>query len=509
MASASIEACESTNPAKSDSEAVEVTPASQCMTCVDLENETKAPVGDIVDAKIKVVEAKSDDDQNQKPVASLYCPRNGRSHATLVDFGITKCPVCDQGLVARRLHPYKSIESDESSTSSDDEGSDAASEHQEKDNGSPAITYSLEYRDAGDYHISTVPWAGPFDLSAARKDLKEKERIIIDVVTVLETSIPGDSHRYPSEKAEILKKGILKNPDIQLKVSSTKLAIRSKALLRVFATVVTYYPEENFQCDSLDLNEPYPLIGHFLGELEAYRATYHNSGLGPIQEGVKNRNTTAQPACDKEAFDHLGLLFEFLKSSHYTTHITDEQERHTRNLCTFRMLWLLFKPGKTVYMESGGQLYAYVIRSMEVDKGILSATSRLQSPQYVVELWNLDFDGRFVGRTCTLVTIAHFDGERQVTSLKIFPCEFIDRQDNRETRRNLEDLGAKWYSYLRGRQLFYSGELIGPPKRQVNTRYAQILRNFLIATDSFKVACMLILPHIMLIIVMQRQLYAR
>jgi hypothetical protein len=173
------------------------------------------------------------------------------------------------------------------------------------------------------------------------------------------------------------------------------------------------------------------------------------------------------------------------------------------------MLWLLFKPGKTVYMESGGQLYAYVIRSMEVDKGILSATSRLQSPQYVVELWNLDFDGRFVGRTCTLVTIAHFDGERQVTSLKIFPCEFIDRQDNGETRRNLEDLGAKWYSYLRGRQLFYSGELIGPPKRQVNTRYAQLLRNFLIATDSFKVACMLILPHIMLIIVMQRQLYAK
>jgi hypothetical protein len=409
-------------------------------------------------------------------------------------------------LISRRHQPY---ESDESSTSSDDEGSVAASEDQENDNTSPAITYSLEYRDAGDYHIGTVPWAGPFDLSAARKDLKEKERVICDVVTVLDTSIPEFSHRHPSEKAEILEKGILDNSNIQLKVSSTKLAIRSKALLRVFATVVTYYPEENFQRDLLDLNEPYPLIGHYLGELEAYRATYHNSDLGPIQEGVKNRNTVAQPACDKEAFDHLGLLFEFLKSSHYTTHITDEQERHTRNLCTFRMLWLLFKPGETVYMESGGQLYAYVIRSMEVDKRILSATSRLQSPPYVIELWNLDFDGRFVGRASTFVTIAHFDGERQVTSLKIFPCEFIDRQDDGKTRRNLEALGAKWYSYLRGRQLFYSGELIGPSKRQVNIRYSQLLHIVLMPKNSSKVACMLILPHIMPRIAMQRQIYAR
>jgi hypothetical protein len=64
MASASIEVYESTNPAKSDSEAVEVTPASQCLTCVDLENETKEPAGDIVDVEIKVVEAKSEDGRN-------------------------------------------------------------------------------------------------------------------------------------------------------------------------------------------------------------------------------------------------------------------------------------------------------------------------------------------------------------------------------------------------------------------------------------------------------------
>jgi hypothetical protein len=212
---------------------------------------------------------------------------------------------------------------------------------------------------------------------------------------------------------------------------------------------------------------------------------------------VKNDNA-AQPVCDKETFDHLVLLFEFLKTSNYTTHISEEQERHTRNLCTFRMLWLLFKPGQTVYMESAGQLYAYVIKSMEVDKRINSATPRRISQPYVIELWNLDFDGDYVARSAHTVTIANFDGERQVTSLKIFPCEFIDRQDGGKTRKNLEDLGAKWYDYLRGHQLFYSGELMGPSKRQVNTRYMQLVRMFLTPMGSFTAACTLILPHIIL-----------
>jgi hypothetical protein len=113
-----------------------------------------------------------------------------------------------------------------------------------------------------------------------------------------------------------------------------------------------------------------------------------------------------------------------------------------------------------------------------------------------------------VGRASSTVTIAHFDGDRQVTALKIFPCEFIDRQDDGKTRKNLEDLGAKWYGYLRGRQLFYSGELIGPPKRQVNTRYTQLLHMFLTATGSFKVACTLVLPHIMPSIPAKRQIFA-
>jgi hypothetical protein len=74
-------------------------------------------MGDIVDEEVIVIEAKLEDDR--QPGASLYCPRNGRSHGILLDFGINECPKCDQGLMARRFHSYESSESEGSSTSSD------------------------------------------------------------------------------------------------------------------------------------------------------------------------------------------------------------------------------------------------------------------------------------------------------------------------------------------------------------------------------------------------------
>jgi hypothetical protein len=213
----------------------------------------------------------------------------------------------------------------------------------------------------------------------------------------------------------------------------------------VIASVVTYYPRENFKRDFLDLNEPYPLIGHYLGELEAYRATYHNSDIEPIKAEVKKANT-AKSACDKEAFDHLDLLFEFLKTSHYMTHITEEQEGHTRNLCTFRMLWLLFKPGKTVYMESGGQLYAYVISSMGVDKRILSTTSRWLTRPYVVELW-----GKSITRPGISPLIRQYSmkAEEETPNSTLVQALSSTIRNQDEDERQAKNRAYEWRTWLR------------------------------------------------------------
>lgn len=76
-------------------------------------------------------------------------------------------------------------------------------------------------------------------------------------------------------------------------------------------------------------------------------------------------------------------------------------------------------------------------------------------------------------RSSRTVTIGHFDGAREITSLKIFPCHFIDKKDGGQTRRNLENLERNSYKSLQGKQVFYSGEFIGSKRRQVKNTPAR------------------------------------
>lgn len=419
--------------------------------------------------------------------ASLYCRRNGRSHAALLEFGITTCPICDQDLTANKNLDLES----ESSTSSDSD----AEEEVVKDENEQMVTYSLEYRDSGDNYIATVPWPRLFDLSAARKGIDLKERIIFEVVTVLDTSIPSDGHRYRSEKDDLLEEGIVDNPKIKVAVRFNRMTIHSNRLIKAIAQVVTYYPSEKLEGEFIEVAEPYPLLVHYMEELEAYRATYIEPDFGsPIR--TEEEAITTHPACDKETSNHVGILLDFLRDSIYQTHIKDEEARHARLVCTFRMLWLLFKPGKTVYMESNGQLSAYVIQAVDFGNDILSTTIGKWPKPYIIDLWNLDFDGRFVGRSSVTVTIPHFDGERQIKSLKIFPCEFVDREDGGETRRKMEVYGKYWYELLQGRQIFYSGESMDDSKRWVSGRLLQSYCSFLTVIGSLKAVSMLILQRI-------------
>ncbi|GLA57880.1 hypothetical protein AtubIFM54640_005675 [Aspergillus tubingensis] len=433
-------------------------------------------------------QAKDQYEDNQVSWATLYCPENGRSHATLLDFGFGECPKCGQNLTVMWTQPTwvqqefnnpqeHSKEQDDNQPGphlpmkSDAEQLAPAPEVHEDSTTDPSsiVTYCLEYLDAGSNIITTVPWSGPFNSSVIQKSVEVKQRVIFNVTTVLETSVPPDPHRYSHEVEGLLRDGIITNPTIEVGVRSTRMTIFSKTLLNALAHVVSYYPAERLGGEYLELNEPFSLIGHHLGELEAYRATYREDDVGSPQPDAADHDP-AVPMCEKETFDQLGLLLDFVKDSFYKDRLPDELARHTQNRCTFRMLWLLFKPGETVYMESGGQLSAYVVQYLQVDKTLLSSTGRKFTHPYIVQLWNLDFNGTYVGRRSKTVTIAHFDGERQVTSLKIFPCHFIDRQDNGKTRRHLEDLGRKWYELLQGKQVFYSGEFLGPSKRQYQGR---------------------------------------
>ena len=124
----------------------------------------------------------------------------------------------------------------------------------------------------------------------------------------------------------------------------------------------------------------------------------------------------------------------------------------------------------TVYYETGNSLAACVVSHVEMDRGILSPSTR--KDPYKIHIWSLDFDGRFVGRRTDMVTVPKFEGERAITSLKVFPCDYLDRTDEGVTRQRLERHGKRWYESLVGRQVYYSGSLVDSRNKNVSQCFA-------------------------------------
>ena len=248
---------------------------------------------------------------------------------------------------------------------------------------------------------------------------------------------------------------------------------------------MSYFPQAGLKGETVTLEEPLSVIAHYLDDLERFRATYNveaNDNKPVALKPSVDHPLSSNGACDKETFDHLGLLFEWVKTSSLKTRIDQERCRHAKGLCTYPMLWLLFKPGTTVYMESDGRLLAYVIKRVEPDEGILSSLERSRIQRQLDErpealgfqMWNLGFDGRFVGRSLEETTIPKFEGERPIKSLRIVPVDIIDKEDGGQTRRHLEEQGKRWLELLRGAQSHYSGRLESSSGNLVRCNHFQI-----------------------------------
>lgn len=252
----------------------------------------------------------------------------------------------------------------------------------------------------------------------------------------------------PHELRHLFRGGIINDPSINVYVRSTVLTIHSATLRKTITQSVDYYPSVNLHGESITLEEPYSLLAHHLDDIKSIKAS-------------QDVNT------DQEAIEHIDLLLGFLSDAVYKSFIIEEKERHNKGNCTFRMLWLLFRPGDTIYHGRSGKFSAHVIKSVKTDGAILSENQRELRP-YELSIWNLDFNGRFVGRSAAVVIIPPFFGERPITSLQAFPSEFKDKFDGGELRKHLIQNGRRWFKLLGGQQVLYQGETQGLSRREVS-----------------------------------------
>lgn len=254
------------------------------------------------------------------------------------------------------------------------------------------------------------------------------------------------------ESQRVISDGFFKDfvPDVNDTVHPKDLHIRSPFLLNALRSIVKYT-----SCPaSGEVYEPfekgifrYPFMDlyHYRQELVDFK----RSMTAPRTNHSKEYNAE----CDK----HIDTLIHYLDSEspvQYKEIIRNWEDKVPTT--TFAGIWMLLKPGSDVYLQEHGQLNAYVID--QVTGGIDYDPKRISVTQLSIRIWNLVYNGRFIERGEKIVDIAVFDGERDITSLPMFPTSFHDRRDSGALRKQLIERGKKFYSFTKGPNfLEYSG----------------------------------------------------
>ena len=147
---------------------------------------------------------------------------------------------------------------------------------------------------------------------------------------------------------------------------------------------------------------------------------------------------------------------------------------------TYDDLWILFKPGQDVYSDLGSigderantSLSAGVIIETETVQPTRSERREGKTDFVRVSMWGLESNGVRISRDEMSRSIEPYEGERQVTSLPVFPSRFRDSEDGGETRRYMEERGERLYKLIHAqpRQMWYDGNffsLSSSKKRKV------------------------------------------
>lgn len=323
----------------------------------------------------------------------------------------------------------------------------------------------LDWEDT-DTVLQTQTLKQPFEFVpvAPKQPVEDEERTIAQISTSV-------TIRHLYEKKRV-KTGFLNHPGVQITSTRQSMELKSRHLIKALRDIVMYYPSVNLDNRSVSLTEPFCILGHYMPELEEYRdkLTQDLKELAEEESGSSDKPTSSRQLEDKDydatqmACRHINKMLAFLKSNIYKQSLEEEQARYERAnpVCTFPMLWLLYKPGSTVYVDSNGKTEAYIVKKMETDDSLPDMQASETSPKsYELRLWNLSFDGEHISRASKTVYISSFDNEWLICDLAAVPARFADQADGGKTRSNLIELGRKWYGLIQGsQQQHYVGEAV-------------------------------------------------
>ena len=318
-------------------------------------------------------------------------------------------------------------------------------EAQKKNTSALPILYKLQYLDKDDKIVFTKEGKEPLGV---QNNLSVLGKSVIEVIT--QVRILGSYETTNAEKEE---------PRSPITVINTSLKINSPAIITALQSVIEYYPGLSFSEHSNTISEPYGVLYHHEEELKAYRDRFH-------PDAINSKDELCQRTLN--AYEHLGILQDIL-SQQSGKAVEAERQRHTRGVATFEMLWLLYKPGTDVYFDDqvNGHCSAYVVGSVSYDR------SRGQSKPLMIEVWGLTFDGKMIGRHVVVFSTPMYDGEREISSFDVYPCEFRKEESRKEEetkpfRQKLEERGKMYFKLSQRQCMDYNGFTKKWPKQHVS-----------------------------------------
>lgn len=296
----------------------------------------------------------------------------------------------------------------------------------------PEILYKVQYKDYSGEIKGTKELTAPYKLKKTEYgDLGIPILEVLYSVTVWFPTIYKKGKGLEKKENQI--NGEDKAEFDERSMEEKELIIHSEPIIKALREIVDYYPGQSLLGDTISIKEPFSILVHHRKELQEYR----------------------ESCDDAETYHHIGVLQKYLEDN-LGDKILAEDQRYNKPtpVATFEMLWMLFKPGMDVYAQIDDQRGGFVLQSCQP----VSDNSKVGKPMPLkVLMWYLDYDGRILGRRQHEVTIVPFEGEREITSLKVFPACFLDKDSDLSPRKKLEARGEKFYSMLLGKQMDYKG----------------------------------------------------
>ena len=242
-------------------------------------------------------------------------------------------------------------------------------------------------------------------------------------------------------------------------VSSGMIIIHSQPLLETLRAVITFYPFQNLTGDAVKIVEPYAVLVHHFSELVNLKVQHLTPSLGLLANAT---NATEAFACSEIAYSHLQLLLSSVKAT--MTEVVGPAEKKLSRpvpVVTFDTLWYLFKPGVDIYSELSyeDQYEASIVSGSKMQALDQEEMRKHQRAGWEVNMIDIESNGVKIGRTMSSTIIEWFEGEREVTSLSLYPSEYWDRKDGGKRRKAFEERGEKLFRLLQAgpKQMQYDG----------------------------------------------------